>query len=103
MSDDQHSDSSSCRGIPVIATSLGCALLLVVVFYVYGKHRPAALGDGVLTATQRTENLNKLHANEQKLASGYSWVDQGKGVVRLPLSRAIELTVEELKSGSAAK
>ena len=87
----------------MITTGIGCALLLVVVVYVYGKHRPAALGDGVRTAGQRMENLQKLHDNEQKLASGYSWVDQGKGVVRLPLSRAVELTVEELKSGTAAK
>ena len=42
MSDDNRPESSSCRGIPLITTGIGCALLLVVVVYVYGKHRPAA-------------------------------------------------------------
>jgi len=103
MSDSRQPDSSCCGGIPVLATGLGCALLLGVVWFAYVKHQPAPLGDGVRTAAQRVENLSKLREHEQTTATTYGWVDRQKETVRLPLSRAVELTIEELKSGPVAK
>src|ERR1039457_3999543 len=36
-------------------------------------------------------DLKAIRAEEDKLLNGYAWVDQPKGVVRMPLSEAIEI------------
>ena len=45
---------------------------------------------------QKTEilDLKALHAEEDKLLNGYAWVDQPKGVVRIPVDRAIEVLAQ---------
>src|ERR1035437_8136982 len=42
---------------------------------------------------QKTEilDLQATRAEEDKLLNGYAWVDQPKGVVRIPVDRAIEV------------
>jgi hypothetical protein len=52
--------------------------------------------EGVLTPAERKARLVELHAKEQAAATTYGWVDQSKGIVRLPLDRAIELTARDL-------
>ena len=45
---------------------------------------------------QKTEilDLKALHAEEDKLLNGYAWVDAPKGVVRIPVDRAIEVLAQ---------
>ncbi len=38
--------------------------------------------------------LEQLRAKEDQLLNGYSWIDQSKGIVRIPIDRAIELTAK---------
>ena len=52
--------------------------------------------EGVLSPAERRARLVELHTKEQEAATTYAWVDQPKGVVRLPIDRAIELTVRDL-------
>ncbi len=35
-----------------------------------------------------------MHAKEDLLLENYSWVDESKGVVRIPIERAMELVAE---------
>ena len=51
--------------------------------------------EGVRTPDDRKKILADLRAKEQAAATSYGWVDQPAGVVRLPIDRAIELTVQE--------
>ncbi|MDQ5978855.1 MAG: hypothetical protein QG602_1829 [Verrucomicrobiota bacterium] len=51
---------------------------------------------GVLTPVERKTLLAEQRTKEQAAATTYGWVDQSKGVVRLPIDRAIELTVRDL-------
>ncbi|AOS45017.1 hypothetical protein Verru16b_02086 [Lacunisphaera limnophila] len=51
--------------------------------------------EGVLTPAERKVRLAELRTKEQSAATTYGWVDQPKGVVRLPIDRAIELTVRD--------
>jgi hypothetical protein len=39
-------------------------------------------------------DLKAARAEEDKLLNGYAWVDTKKGVVRIPVSRAIEVLTE---------
>ena len=46
-------------------------------------------------ATARAEKLKALR-EEAKPHSRYAWVDKTKGIVRIPIERAMQLTVAEL-------
>jgi hypothetical protein len=101
--------SPSPLPVPVVTVLaiLGCfGLFLLVVYYGYSKsEQPAAYAvapeklpeDLAWKATHASKvaALAELRANEQKKASTYSWVDQKAGVVQLPLSRSMELVVQE--------
>jgi hypothetical protein len=47
-------------------------------------------------AKKRMENLKALHEETQKEFTTYAWVDKNKGVARIPIDRAMELTVVDL-------
>src|SRR5262245_27242282 len=47
-------------------------------------------------AKKRMENLKTLHEESQKELTTYAWVDKNKGVARIPIDRAMELTVTDL-------
>jgi hypothetical protein len=47
------------------------------------------------TPAARREALADLRAKQAAQASTYAWVDKKAGVVQLPISRAVELVIEE--------
>lgn len=51
--------------------------------------------EGVRTPGDRKTLLTEHQAKEHVAATSYAWVDQPAGVVRLPIERAIELTVRD--------
>jgi hypothetical protein len=72
------------------------AVFLVALYYVYLPKRTGSYsGDGIRTAQQREQILTDLRAKQGELATKYGWVDQKAGVVRLPIERAMELTVQQ--------
>jgi hypothetical protein len=52
--------------------------------------------EGVLTPEERKTLLTEARTKEQAAATTYGWVDQSKGVVRLPIDRAVDLTARDL-------
>jgi len=98
MSDaSSHSDSksSSSFGTTLVAAIGGFAIFGLILLVAYLPNKAAPAGDGVKTPEQRKAILAELHGKEQTAATSYGWVDKEKGVVRLPLDRAIELTIQE--------
>lgn len=51
--------------------------------------------EGVRTPEERKALLGEHHTKEQAELTHYAWIDQKAGVVRLPIDRAIELTVRD--------
>jgi hypothetical protein len=47
-------------------------------------------------AKKRVENLKTLREEADKALTTYGWIDKNKGVARIPIDRAMELTVAEL-------
>jgi uncharacterized protein (DUF58 family) len=47
-------------------------------------------------AKKRIENLKTLREEADKALTTYSWIDKNKGVARIPIEHAMELTVAEL-------
>lgn len=94
-------NSPKSAPLVIVLAVLACsALFLLAVNYVYVPRQTGAfVGDGIHTAAQRKDNLIKLRAKEQESAATYGWVDQKAGVVRLPVDRAMELTVQRYAAG----
>ncbi|MFA6289468.1 MAG: hypothetical protein WC661_18965 [Opitutaceae bacterium] len=85
-------------GLTLVAAIGGFVIFVVILLVVYLPKQPAPLGDGIKTPEQRKTALSELRANETKAATGYAWVDQAKGVVQLPLDRAVELTLRDIEA-----
>src|SRR5436190_23674964 len=53
-------------------------------------------------AKKRVENLKTLRDEADKALTTYTWVDKNKGVARIPIERAMELTVADLSKQKPA-
>jgi hypothetical protein len=98
MSDASSSSDSKCCssvGATFIAAIGGFAIFGLILLVAYMPNKVAPAGDGVKTPEQRKAILAELHGKEQTAATSYGWIDKEKGVVRLPLDRAVELTIQE--------
>jgi hypothetical protein len=71
------------------------ALFGLIVFAIVG---PSPRGNDYeeTRAKKRMEKLKTVREEAEKALNTYAWVDKTKGVVRIPISRAMELTVAEL-------
>lgn len=52
---------------------------------------------------ERKRNLAELNARDRDLLQNYAWLDEPRGLVRLPISRAMELTAKEWQNPAAAR
>ena len=81
------------------STWLGVVLLFalfgVIVLAVIG---PSPRGDDYeqKRAKAREEKLKIAREEDAKALSSYGWIDKNKGVARIPVARAMELTLVEL-------
>lgn len=82
--------------ITVAALVGGFAIFALILLVAYLPQKPAPVGEGAKTQEERVRLLNEQRANEKTAATSYGWVDQTQGVVRLPLDRAVELTIQEI-------
>lgn len=84
-----------------LSTWLGIVLLFalfgVIVLAVVGP-TPRGADFEQKRANAREEKLKTLRQTDAKELTTYGWIDKNKGVVRLPIERAMELTVTELSS-----
>jgi len=71
------------------------ALFGVIVLAVIG---PAPRGSDYeeTRAKKRVDNLKTLREETEKALTTYGWIDKNKGVARIPIDRAMELTVTKL-------
>src|SRR5436309_6158013 len=76
---------------------------IVCLFVLFGLIVLAVIGPSPRTsdyeetrAKKRMEKLKTLHEESQKDLTTYAWVDKNKGVARIPIDRAMEVTVADL-------
>jgi hypothetical protein len=50
------------------------------------------------TAQVRLKNLADLNAENQKVLTEYHWIDKSKGVVGVPIDRAMDLVMAQLQA-----
>jgi hypothetical protein len=96
-------DTQSARTIAYSRAPFSTWLGIVCLFVLFGLIVLAVIGPSPRTsdyeetrAKKRMERLKTLHEESQKELTTYAWVDKSKGVARIPIDRAMELTVADL-------
>lgn len=80
---------------------LGAFLIVaLLVGAIYRYANPAPLGTN--RADERHKHLKEMRAADAAL-NQYGWADQSKGIVRLPVSAAMELTIKDYQNPDAAR
>lgn len=90
-------ESKGSFAATLLAAIGGFAIFALILVVAYLPKKVETVGDGVKTPEQRKAALAELQGKEQSAATTYAWIDKDKGVVRLPIDRAIELTIQEHK------
>src|SRR5246500_4246420 len=96
-------DPESLRQITRSRAPLSTWLGVVLLFALFGVIVLAIIGPSPrgsdyeeTRAKKRVENLKTLREEADKALTTYGWIDKNKGVARIPVERAMELTVAEL-------
>src|SRR5206468_5375114 len=82
---------------------------VVLLFALFGVIVVAVIGPGPrsdtyerMRAEERVKKLKDARDEDVKALTTYAWVDKNKGTVRLPIDRAMELTVADLANKKPA-
>ena len=97
------SDASSKTLWPTAIAVLGVFAIFLLIMRVARTPVEALDAPANVTAEEqwryspegRKSRLQELRGREATAREGYAWIDQNTGVVRLPLDRAIELTIAD--------
>jgi hypothetical protein len=74
-------------------------ILLFCVFAIFLVSQGQSIGNvEEVHAQNRLKNLADLNSENQKVLTQYRWVDKSKGVVGVPIDRAMDLVLVELQS-----
>ena len=96
-------ETQSAHSIAYSRTPFSTWLGIVCLFALFGLIVLAVIGPSPRTsdyeearAKKRMEKLKALHEETQKELTTYAWVDKNKGVARIPIDRAMAVTVTDL-------
>ena len=96
-------DAESIRQITQSRTPFSTWLGVVLLFALFGVIVLAVIGPAPRSddyeqkrAKAREEKLKAAREEDAKALTSYGWIDKNKGVARIPVARAMELTVAEL-------
>jgi hypothetical protein len=83
--------------LTVVTTLVMLLVFLGLVWIVFlQKQAIPTSTDG--TRAERLKNLAQLSADNQKILTTYHWVDKSKGIVGIPINRAMELVLKDLSA-----
>lgn len=96
-------DTESLRQVAHSRASLSTWLGIVLLFALFGVIVLAVIGPAPrgsdyeeTRARKRMENLKTSREEAEKALNTYGWIDKNKGIARVPIERAMELTVAKL-------
>lgn len=77
-------------------------IMIALVAFMKYYTRPAPL-EQPERAAERAKNLQELNAANAEFLSAYAWINEARGTVRLPISRAMDVTVQLWKNPAAGR
>jgi hypothetical protein len=96
-------DTESLRQVAHSRAPLSTWFGIVLLFALFGVIVLAVIGPAPrgsdyeeTRAKKRVDNLKTLREDATKALTTYGWVDKNKGVARIPIDRAMELTIAKL-------
>jgi hypothetical protein len=96
-------DAESIRQVAQSRAPFSTWLGVVLLFALFGVIVLAVIGPAPRSddyeqkrAKAREEKLKTAREEDAKALTSYAWIDKNKGVARIPVARAMELTVAEL-------
>jgi hypothetical protein len=96
-------ETQAARSIAYSRAPFSTWLGIVFLFVLFGLIVLAVIGPSPrgsdyeeTRAKKRMEKLKQLREETQKDLTTYAWLDKNKGVARIPIDRAMEITVAEL-------
>jgi hypothetical protein len=103
MSSSCESESNACgKSFSVTAAVvIVCLIFAALVWKTQQYTTPAPLG--AERAAERAKALVELRASETDALTTVGWVDQGKGVVRLPIADALKLAEKQWQNPAQAR
>jgi hypothetical protein len=94
----QFRSSLALYAIAVIGSFL---IVIALVWAMYRYTHPAPITQNRIA--ERKKALAEIRSAEAESLNHYGWVDQAKGIVRLPIDRAMELMLQEYQNPAAAR
>jgi hypothetical protein len=89
-------------GLAYVIGILGSLLIVAALVWAMQRYtQPPPLGEDRVAV--RKKALAEMRAVEASELSTYGWVDQPKGVVRLPIAEAMQLTLRDWQNPAAAR
>jgi hypothetical protein len=102
MNSSEHDNKSNSRGISVtMAAVIACLIFAALVWKMRQYTAPEPLG--AQRAAERAKALAELRGAEADALHNVGWVDQAKGIVRLPIDAAMKLAESEARNPSQAR
>ncbi|MGA3284438.1 MAG: hypothetical protein ABSD57_08270 [Verrucomicrobiota bacterium] len=100
---NQETNNRTPNGAAAAALGVVIACLILAVLILVMKHsaRPPAI-DADRTAA-RAKALAELRTAESNALSNPGWIDQNRGLVRLPISVALQITENEWQNPAVAR
>ena len=94
--DSVHKTGAGIYALCILGTFLIMAFLVSLM---HSSTAPAALNEA--RSQERLKNLTDFRAANEPLLTEYQWQDQSKGLVRIPVNRAMELFLQEWQDPAA--
>src|ERR1700740_2350226 len=79
-----------------VLTILVMLLVFVGLVWIVFAQKEAIPTGTEQTRAERLKNLEQLNADNQKALTTYHWMDKSKGIVGIPINRAMELVLKDL-------
>lgn len=76
-------------------------IMFALIWIMYHYTRPEPVDEAHVA--ERRRNLAELNAQAKEVLENYAWLDQVKGIVRLPVSRAMEISAKEWRNPATAR
>ena len=109
MSEAVESHKTGHAGVPqtrekrevstlTVVTTLVMLLVFLGLVWIVFLQKQAIPTSTDETRAERLKNLAQLNADNQKILTTYHWVDKSKGIVGIPINRAMELVLKDLSA-----
>src|SRR6266581_1239957 len=103
MNNDQGPPAFDAARLTDYAIGIVGTFLIVAMLVLAMRHYTQPAPVGANRIEERYKFLQDQRAADAKALSEYDWIDKDKGIVRLPVQRALELTLQEWQNPAAAR